>query len=67
MNKCPHSNRSPTTRGTSSWPPPSNKVDTKPRDIQPTDLIFLLDQASVKSNSDLIFAYELLKKIYKIP
>ena len=55
MNKCPYSNRSPTTRETLSWPQPSDKVVKKLTDIRHIDAIFLLYQASVKSNSEMIF------------
>ena len=62
MNKCPYSNRLPTTRGTLSWPQPSDKVVEKPTDIWHIDAIFLLYQASVKSNSEMIFCLGITKE-----
>ena len=62
MNKCPYSNRLPTTRGTLSWPQPSDKVVKKPTDIRHIDAIFLLYQASVKSNSEMIFCLGITKE-----
>ena len=51
-----------TTRGTLSWPQPSDKVVKKPTDIRHIDAIFLLYQASVKSNSEMIFCLGITKE-----